>query len=346
MRIVLALLALLIAAPVSAQNLTANRLQLLPAAPGACPVGKVCVVGTTSTAPYRVAFQDASGNTVTMGDAWRLRQCAGPCVGALNGDMWFDSGTGIAYIKQAGSNLPIGVGSSPVINGTITGTYTLGGTPSLGVTLNAGGYKIINLGAPTLATDAATKAYVDSTVASAGYVPTARTISTTAPLSGGGDLSANRTLSLSYGSDFTVSGGSLVLAQNVRASVATWNVINGTSISANGYWGPIGDTSATATLVSPFVAPCAGTIVGMRVQGNTNATGNSTVTLHRSAGGATISYAATLITCTISSGDKSCTDSSNTFSATAGDLFLLRITASNWSPSGGGASIRVACNAT
>lgn len=240
MRLLLALLVLLLATPASGQNLTANRLQLLPAVPGACPAGKVCVVGTTATTPYRVAFQDASGNIVTMGDAWRLRQCAGPCVGALNGDMWFDTGTGIAYIKQAGSNLPIGVGSSPV----------------------------------------------------------------------------------------------------------QWNVLNGTSISANGYWGPTGDTSATATLVSPFVAPCAGTIVGMRVQGNANATGNTTVTLQRSAGGATISYAATLITCTISSGDKSCADTSNTFSVTGGDLFLLRITSSNWSPSGGSASIRVACNAT
>ena len=345
MRLLLALLVLLLATPASGQNLTANRLQLLPAVPGACPAGKVCVVGTTATTPYRVAFQDASGNIVTMGDAWRLRQCAGPCVGALNGDMWFDTGTGIAYIKQAGSNLPIGVGSSPVINGTITGTYTLGGTPSLGANLNAGGYKIVNLGTPTLTSDAATKAYVDNAVSGAGYVPPSRTISTTSPLAGGGDLSTNRTLSLTYSTDFT-NPGSLTLAQNVRAATVQWNVLNGTSISANGYWGPTGDTSATATLVSPFVAPCAGTIVGMRVQGNANATGNTTVTLQRSAGGATISYAATLITCTISSGDKSCADSSNPFSATAGDLFLLRITASNWSPSGGGASIRVACNAT
>ena len=137
-----------------------------------------------------------------------------------------------------------------------------------------------------------------------------------------------------------------MLAQNVRTSVATWNVINGTSISANGYWGPIGDTSATATLVSPFVAPCTGTVVGMRVQGNANATGIANITLHRSAGGATLSYAATLITCTIASGAKFCSDTANTFSVTAGDLFLFRVTTSNWNPSGGSASIRIACNAT
>ena len=137
-----------------------------------------------------------------------------------------------------------------------------------------------------------------------------------------------------------------MLAQNVRASVVTWNVINGTSISTNGYWGPKGDTSATATLVSPLLAPCTGTIVGMRVQGNANATGVTNLTLHRSAGGAAIAYAATLITCSIASGAKFCSDTANTFSVTAGDLFLVRVTTSNWNPSGGTASIRIACNAT
>ena len=85
----------------SAQNLTANRLQLLPASPSACPTGRVCVIGTSSTSPYRVGFRDASGNLVTMGDAWRLRQCSGACVGALNGDLWYDTSTGIA-LRQTG----------------------------------------------------------------------------------------------------------------------------------------------------------------------------------------------------------------------------------------------------
>jgi hypothetical protein len=346
MRILLALLILLVSAHVEAQNLTANRLQLLPAIPGTCPVGKVCVVGTTSTAPYRVAFQDASGNLVTMGDAWRLRQCAGPCVGALNGDMWFDSGTGIAYIKQAGSNLPIGVGSSPVINGTITGTYALGGTPSLGVNLNAGGFRIINLGTPTLATDAANKTYVDSAISAAPFVPPTRTIATTSPLSGGGDLSANRTLTLTYGSDFSIPGGSLSLAQNVRASVIPWNLSSALSLAANDYWGPGGDSSATATLVSPLLVPCTGTVIGMRAQGNADAIAATTLTIHKSAGGAVISYTALAITCTIGLGTKFCADTVNTAAVTAGDLLLVRATVSNWSPSGGSAAIRIACDPT
>ena len=57
----------------------------------------------------------------------------------------------------------------------------------------------IIVSAPSLPTHAATKGYVDSAVANigiGGYVPTSRTISTTNGITGGGDLTANRTLSL------------------------------------------------------------------------------------------------------------------------------------------------------
>lgn len=289
MRILLALLILLVSAHVEAQNLTANRLQLLPAIPGTCPVGKVCVVGTTSTAPYRVAFQDASGNLVTMGDAWRLRQCAGPCVGALNGDTWFDSATGIAYIKLSGT---------PVVLG------------------------------------------------SAGSVPTTRVINTTAPLTGGGSLATDKTIALSTGTDLTTSGGALVFATNVRASVIPWNLSSALSLAANDYWGPGGDSSATATLVSPLLVPCTGTVIGMRAQGNADAIAATTLTIHKSAGGAVISYTALAITCTIGLGTKFCADTVNTAAVTAGDLLLVRATVSNWSPSGGSAAIRIACDPT
>jgi hypothetical protein len=52
---------------------------------------------------------------------------------------------------------------------------------------------------PTSSSHAATKAYVDSAITDigiGGYVPTSRTISTTNGITGGGDLTANRTLSL------------------------------------------------------------------------------------------------------------------------------------------------------
>lgn len=104
--IILAICVLFWTLSAQAQNLTANKLQFLPAAPSACPTGRVCVFGTNATSPYRVATIDSSGNTVTAGDAWRLRQCSGPCPGAVNGDVWIDTGTGASYVKQNGAALP------------------------------------------------------------------------------------------------------------------------------------------------------------------------------------------------------------------------------------------------
>ena len=53
----------------------------------------------------------------------------------------------------------------------------------------------------------------------AGKVPTSRTISTTAPLTGGGDLSANRTLAVSAGS--TSSAGVLQLTDSISSTSTT-----------------------------------------------------------------------------------------------------------------------------
>lgn len=54
--------------------------------------------------------------------------------------------------------------ASPALSGTSSGTYSLGGTPSLGAALNANGFKVTNLGAPASSTDAARMDYVVSTV--------------------------------------------------------------------------------------------------------------------------------------------------------------------------------------
>lgn len=341
MRWILILFALLVSTSAQAQNLTGGRLQLLPMTPTACPTGRVCVIGTNMTTPNLVGFQDTGGNTVWMGDAWRLRACTGPCTGMVNGDVYFDLSTGKSYVKQSGAYLPIGLGTSPSFAGTITGTYSLGGTPSLAAALNAATYKITSLGTPTAATDAATKGYVDSAVLGAGYVPPSRNVATAAPLTGGGDLSANRTLGLSYASDMTMAGGSLALSANVRASVNAWHLQNGSSIGLLRYWGPSGDTATSATLVSPLVVPCTGNVTALYVQGNSNAVAVADLTLYKSAGGATIAYAATAATCSIAIGAKHCSDAS-TVAVTAGDLLLL-YSAAGWAPTGGSASIRIVC---
>jgi hypothetical protein len=58
----------------------------------------------------------------------------------------------------------------------------------------------------------------DQTLAGLGGVPTNRLLSTTAPLAGGGDLSADRTLSLGYTANLKVTGGSLDTAQGLQTS--------------------------------------------------------------------------------------------------------------------------------
>jgi hypothetical protein len=70
------------------------------------------------------------------------------------------------------------------------------------------------------ATPTAVKAAYDAAVAS---VQPARSISTTAPIAGGGDLSANRTLSLNLGSSVTTSGSNLIVDSTIVPYLANAN---------------------------------------------------------------------------------------------------------------------------
>ena len=99
MRIILAALLLLMSSVASAQNLTANRLQLLPASPSACPTGRVCVIGTSSTSPYRVGFRMPAA-IFDHGRCLAAAAMLGRVRGALNGDLWYDTSTGIAFTSN------------------------------------------------------------------------------------------------------------------------------------------------------------------------------------------------------------------------------------------------------
>jgi hypothetical protein len=79
------------------------------------------------------------------------------------------------------------------------------------------------------AVDNPTSNRVDVTVAAAGDVPSSRTISTTAPLTGGGDLSANRTLAVSNATGSTV--GVVELAGDLGGT-ATAPTVVGTHLAA------------------------------------------------------------------------------------------------------------------
>ena len=73
-------------------------------------------------------------------------------------------------------------------------------------------------GVPTLDLHAATKSYVDTNIAS-GAVPATRSVLTTAPLTGGGDLTTNRTLAISTATE--AARGAVQLASVAEANVGT-----------------------------------------------------------------------------------------------------------------------------
>ena len=93
-----------------------------------------------------------------------------------------------------------------------------------------------------------------------GGVPSSRTISTTLPLSGGGDLTANRTLVLNYNATLTVSAGSLAVVYGTSANTAAQGndarIVNAVqtsrTINTTAPLGGGGNLSANLTLTWSF----------------------------------------------------------------------------------------------
>lgn len=123
------------------------------------------------------------------------------------------------------------------------------------------------------------------TVASS-IIPSTRTISTTAPLTGGGDLSANRTLAISAAT--TVAAGSMSAADKTKldgiATGATANTGTVTAVSVASANGITGSSSGGATpaltitlgAITPSSVAASGTVTGSNLSG-TN-TGDETKT--------------------------------------------------------------------
>ena len=100
------------------------------------------------------------------------------------GEKTFNTNDFAMYIDTASGNVGIGT-TAPSYKLDVSGTGRFTST--------------VEVGTPTSGSHAATKAYVDSAIVNigiGGYVPTSRTISTTNGITGGGDLTADRTLSL------------------------------------------------------------------------------------------------------------------------------------------------------
>lgn len=128
-----------------------------------------------------------------------------------------------------------------------------------------------------------------------------------------------------------------------RAAVVNFAVGNSTSISTNNYLGMLNDQSATSTSVSPLIVPCTGTLSGIRAQRTANSTSTAVMQFFKSAGGATVSYSGTGVSCSINTGTKEC-NAATTASVTIGDMLIVRVTGNAWSTGAGGISTKIFCN--
>lgn len=142
-------------------------------------------------------------------------------------------------------NLGVGTVTITPTTSTINGASTL-------VLLTGESARIISDGTDYQVTDLVRVAFAESAVTGlvsdlAGKVPTTRTISTTTPLTGGGDLSANRTLDIS---NFTGDSGSGGVKGAVPAPAAG-DAAAGKFLKADGSFAvPAGTSSGTVSSVA------------------------------------------------------------------------------------------------
>lgn len=128
-----------------------------------------------------------------------------------------------------------------------------------------------------------------------------------------------------------------------RAAILNFGVGTSTAISTNNYLGALGDQSATVTSVVPIVIPCTGSLVGIRAQRTTNAASTSVQQFFKSAGGATVSYVGTGVSCSISAGSKECS-AATVVPVTIGDMLIIRVTGAAWSIGAGAISTKILCS--
>jgi len=144
--------------------------------------------------------------------------------------------------------------------------------------VNMGGNALTNLAAPSAASDAATMSYVDT--AAGGRVPTGRLVSAGAGLTGGGDLSADRTLSLAVATNGALGGLKATTGKiTLDGTGAITNIAADTAATATNFSGTLaGDVSGTqsATVVDTVGGKSAAAIAGS-VDATTAATNANTV---------------------------------------------------------------------
>ena len=86
----------------------------------------------------------------------------------------------------------------------------------------------------------------------------------------------------------------------------------------------MGDDGASTINVNivPWVAPCNGTLLNMRVQGLTNANSTVHITIYKASASSNPSYASTALTTTVSFGSATGSDTTHSVSVSGGDMVV------------------------
>lgn len=137
--------------------------------------------------------------------------------------------------------------------------------------VSVNGQRITNVGAPSASTDAATKAYVDS---ASGGVPTSRTLTAGAGLTGGGDLSADRT--------FTVVAGDTTLVVNADELHVNPDLVLTSTLSVGGSTANVASAGTVRLVAAPSIqakSSVSGNLTVWSADGSDNVTMGDTGTV-------------------------------------------------------------------
>lgn len=220
--------------------------------PTVTDIGAVAVAWTTNTQSASYTGQLSDRNKVIEMD------CASPCTFTLptnaaaafaTGEYLFvrraNGGAAVTYVAPSGGTLDPPTGGSLVDPGEgLTVTFHKRGTNAWDLENGTPGASAVETvtGDGVDNTDPANPVISYPTTTDIGAVPTARTISTTAPITGGGDLSTNRTIAITQATTSTDGYVSSTDWNTFNNKVATTRSISTTAPLSGG-----GDLSANRT---------------------------------------------------------------------------------------------------